>query len=166
VLTQRRILLLYRGVGSSFTTHVWGNNDAVVPGFDSKDFWQSPDIDVHTSFNIGLTDLEDGNQLLSITDSISGDAFPAAEAFVNIGGTKLFLAKAPAQYGPNAGPFYALLGDNKRPMAIINGQFVVTKYGKYVSQQWVGEKGGRKLTPSQAKAKTFLDRTRLSHDDE
>ena len=42
-----------------------------------------------------------------------------------------FIGVSPAQYGPNEGPFYALWGDNKRPMANLLVSISVNKEGVF-----------------------------------
>ena len=68
----------------SIKSHLYGNNDAVFPigtpmGGDGGPTW---DIDVHTSLRIATSEMENGNQLLSISGQVSGDRFPNAEAYV------------------------------------------------------------------------------------
>ena len=127
------------GIGNYFKTHLSGNDDAIVPGMDGtaiEDF-QSPDIDVHNSFYI--TEDKEKNTLM-ISGEMSGDGFPAAEAYVkDASGTGLFLATSPAQYGPNTGPFYALFGDNNRPMGNYGMKISVDNKGNFMGVQ-VGDK--------------------------
>jgi RHS repeat-associated protein len=120
------------GQGYIFRTHLSGNDDAVFPGLDGTSFenLQSPNIDLHSEFQIFTSEGSDGDQILTITGRMSGDGFPAAEAFVDIGGIKVFIGAAPAKFGPNIGPFAALFGDSNDRMANLFGQFHVDKEGK------------------------------------
>ena len=74
------------GKGDRFQTHLSGNDDAVIRGLDGTKLenLQSPDIDVHSYFSIvaGGKDGK-GNDLLTITGTLSGDGFHAAEDFVS-----------------------------------------------------------------------------------
>lgn len=120
-----------QSVGSSINTHLVGDNDAVIPGID----WGGPthDIDVHTGLSFLVAEGEQGNQILSITGSIKGDAFPSAEAFVrDNAGNSIFLGVSPAAYGPNYGPFIALAGNNKLPMIAVNISIVVNNKGVFI----------------------------------
>ncbi len=123
------------GKGDRFSTHLSGNDDAVIRGLDGTPLEniQSPDIDVHTSFSVvaGGTD-NNGNQFLTIQGSIGGDGFPAAEAFVSDAkGNKVFMGVGPAQYGPNEGPFAALWGDTNQHMANLQVTVAVDKNGVF-----------------------------------
>jgi len=138
------------GRSSTINTHLYGNDDAVIPGWEG---FPSPDIDVHSAFNISTSDLNNGTQLLSITGQLTGDQFPAAEAFVNIGGTKVFLGVSPARYDPQfAGPFGALFGDRKANMATLGAQIVVNMDG-----QVMGVMQGGKLTDVDTYNQQFTD---------
>lgn len=118
--------------GNKISTHLYGNNDAVFPGFPPKDGGPTWDIDVHSNFNIGVVAGENGNQLLNITGSIAGDAFPSAETFVtDAAGNSVFLNVSPAAYGPATGPFVGLAGNNKRPMMNINTSIQVNDKGMF-----------------------------------
>lgn len=120
------------GFGNIYT-HLSGNDDAVIRGLDGTAFEniQSPDIDVHSRFSISSGGNDGrGNEFLTISGSLTGDAFPAAEAFVaDKKGNKVFLGVAPAQYGPNSGPFGALFGNNERPMTKFTVTLSVNKKG-------------------------------------
>jgi RHS repeat-associated protein len=123
------------GKGDRFQTHLSGNDDAVIAGIDGTmlENMQSPDIDVHSSFSIvaGGKDGK-GNELLSITGSLSGDGFPAAEAFVSDAkGNKAFLGAGGAQYGPNVGPLLKLFGDGDKHMANLQITLAVNKDGVF-----------------------------------
>jgi RHS repeat-associated protein len=116
-------------------THLYGNNDAIFPAgtggspvpLDGGPTW---DIDVHTSLKIATSELDDGNQLLSITGQISGDRFPNAEAYVtDADGNQVWLGAFANQSGPDAGPFVTLAGDFNRPMMGINASIVTDKNG-------------------------------------
>jgi len=93
---------------------------------------QSPDIDVHYDMNVNVEKQSDGNQRLTISGTITGDGFPAAELFADIGGARVFMAAAPAQHGPNYGPFVALWGDSQKQMARFKNTFVLDKNDKFV----------------------------------
>jgi len=89
-------------------SHLYGNNDA-APG--------SSDIDVFSTLQVGVSEGVNGNQLLSITGGVSGDKFPAAEAFISDAkGNSLFLGVTPAGAGPVFGPYLLLPFANERPM--------------------------------------------------
>jgi RHS repeat-associated protein len=113
------------GQSAALQTHVWGRNSLV-------EF--SPDIDVRTNLSISVSkaDPNTGNQLLTITGTMSGDNFPASEAFVTDGnGTSVFLGVAPAQGGPLLGPFN-LIGDKQATAAQVGVQIVVDKNGNFI----------------------------------
>ena len=58
---------------------------------------------------------QDGMQLLTISGALSGDGFPASEAFVtDDSGNSVFIGVSQADYGPQAGPLFALLGNKAR----------------------------------------------------
>ncbi|WP_246628925.1 hypothetical protein [Algoriphagus marincola] len=113
-------------------SHLYGNNDAIFPigtpmGGDGGPTW---DIDVHTSLKIATSELDDGNQLLSISGQISGDRFPNAEAYVtDADGNQVWLGAFANQAGPDVGPFLTLAGDFNRPMMNINASIVTDKNG-------------------------------------
>jgi RHS repeat-associated protein len=123
------------GKGDRFITHLSGNDDAMIDGLDGTVFenLQSPAIDVHTTISIddGGKDVN-GNNILLISGNISGDGFPAAEAFVSDAkGNKAFLGVSPAQFGGTAGPFVHLWGDGNTPMASLQVTLAVDKNGVF-----------------------------------
>jgi RHS repeat-associated protein len=142
--------------GNKIDTHLYGNNDAVLPagpppGLTPPDGGPTWDIDVRTNLSIDVTDAGGGNQLMNITGTITGDAFPSAEAFVtDAAGNSVFLNVAPAAYGPNTGPFVALAGDNQRPMMNVNTSIMVNEKGIFT-----GVKQGDKIISIQEWNKKF-----------
>jgi hypothetical protein len=63
---------------------------------------------------------------------VRGDQFPTAEAFVSDAfGNSVFLGAAPAQAGPNEGPFLTLLGDAKKDMMKIGVSIEVDADGRF-----------------------------------
>ncbi|MCH7403858.1 RHS repeat-associated core domain-containing protein [Belliella kenyensis] len=118
-------------------SHLYGNNDAVFPvGFGGSmvpiDGGPTWDIDIHTSLRIATSDLDNGNQLLSISGQIAGDRFPDAEAYVtDAEGNSVWLGAFANQVGPDIGPFITLAGNNKRPMIDINVGIVTDKNGVF-----------------------------------
>jgi hypothetical protein len=120
----------FSGTGSAFGSHLYGNDDAIVEECSESFF--APDIDVITAFSVNVTPRPDGSQVLTIVGVMVGDQFPSAEAFVDIGGTKVFLGVAPAKYCESSGPFIALNnpGWAPKPMAILRGTFLVSKEGR------------------------------------
>jgi len=113
-------------------SHLYGNNDAIFPigtpmGGDGGPTW---DIDAHTSLKIATSELDDGNQLLSITGQISGDRFPNAEAYVtDAEGNQVWLGAFANQSGPDIGPFFTLAGDKNKSMINVNVGIVTDKNG-------------------------------------
>jgi len=138
-----------RDEGSSLNnirTHMYGNNDAIFPGgvppgnvipYDGGPTW---DIDVHTNLNVEVSDIDGGNQLLSITGQISGDTFPNAEAYVSdADGNSVFLGIFVTQSGPQVGPTMTLAGDKNNPMMNINMGIETDKNGIFTGVR-VGDK--------------------------
>ncbi|NAS12671.1 RHS repeat protein [Poritiphilus flavus] len=125
-------------------THMFGNNDAVFPAWpgtmvppDGGPTWA---IDVHTNLNVEVSDLDGGDQLLSICGQVSGDTFPNAEAFVSDAeGNSVWLGTFATQSGPNTGPFFTLAGDSNDPMININIGIVTNKDGIFKGVR-VGDK--------------------------
>ena len=110
----------------NINTHMFGNNDAVFPPgtlgnpapVDGGPTWA---IDVHTNLDISVSELEDGNQLLTISGQVSGDTFPNAEAFVSdADGNSVWLGTFATHRGPDWGPFVTLGGDFNDPMIDVN----------------------------------------------
>ena len=72
----------------------------------------TPDIDLHTTFTITLLP----GASISVVTTMTGDAFPNAEAFARLGdGSAVMLHHFETSAGTD-GPFYMLPGDNNRPM--------------------------------------------------
>ena len=128
------ILFLARKASRKVNTHLYGNNDAFLPPmlgspipFNGGFTW---DIDLHSDLSISVADGKDGNQILSITGSISGDAFPNSEAFVNDAtGNSLFLGVFSSKKGKFEGPTFQLAGNRKLPMIDINISIMVNSDG-------------------------------------
>jgi len=124
------------GRGPALNIHLYGNDRAVIPyvAETAAGRYQSPDIDVHASLTITTKDLRNGTHLLTIAGQMTGDQFPAAEAFVDIRGVRVFLGVAPARYNPELnGPFAALFGDRQAPMTPLFAQLIVNEYGEVMS---------------------------------
>ena len=123
------------GRGDRFSTHLSGNDDAVIRGLDGTPLenLQSPDIDVHSRFSVTTGGKDNnGNEFLTIQGTITGDGFPAAEAFVaDAEGNKVFMGVSPARYGPNVGPFAALWADRQEFMANLQVTVAVDKNGVF-----------------------------------
>ncbi len=133
--------------GNNLNTHMYGNNDAVFPAgafgpmniipYDGGPTW---DIDVHTNLDIDVSDIDGGNQLLSISGQISGDEFPNAEAYVSdANGNSVFLGVFVTQSGPQEGPTMTLFGDKNNPMMNINMGIETDKNGIFTGVR-VGDK--------------------------
>ncbi len=133
--------------GNNLNTHMYGNNDAVLPAgalgqgnvlpYDGGPTW---DIDVHTNLDINVSDLDGGNQLLSITGQISGDKFPDAEAYVSdANGNSVFLGIFATQAGEIIGPTWTLRDDKNEPMMNINMGILTDKNGIFTGVK-VGDK--------------------------
>jgi hypothetical protein len=121
---------------NNINTHMFGNNDAVLPAGVPPGSVIPPDggptwaIDVHTNLDVQVSDLDGGDQLLSISGQVSGDTFPNAEAFVaDAEGNSISLGIFATQSGPNRGPFFTLAGDSNDPMININIGIVTDKNG-------------------------------------
>jgi hypothetical protein len=94
---------------TSLGFHLSGNN-SLVPG--------SPDIDVKGTLGIGIAENKDGTSTAVVSGKIFGDKFPANETFLtDAGGASVFLGVSGAILGPNAGPAFALPGNNSRTMS-------------------------------------------------
>lgn len=126
--------------GNNINTHLSGNNDAFFPSLspgtlppDGGPTWA---IDLKSNLDVNVTDGENGNQILSITGAISGDAFPNAEAFVNdADGNSVFLNVFQTEYGKNDGPLIGLAGDNNRKMFNVNTNIIVNDKGIFTGVQ-------------------------------
>ena len=114
---------------NNISTHMYGNNDALIPG--GIDFGgPTHDIDLHTNLDVEVSDLENGNQLLSISGEISGDTFPNAEAIVSdADGNSIWLGSFATKSGPNKGPFITLAGDKNKSMVNINASIITNSKG-------------------------------------
>lgn len=122
--------------GSNIRTHLYGKNDAVFPAISPSvvppDGGPTWDIDLHTNLNIEVSDLDGGNQLLSITGQVRGDRFPNAEAFVSDSkGNSVFLGVFVTQSGPQTGPTWTLMGDANELMMNVNMGIVTDKDGVF-----------------------------------
>ena len=94
---------------STLNFSLFGNN-SLVPG--------SPDIDVKGRLGLGVFENADGTSTALISGEIFGDKFPSNETFVtDASGNAVFLGVSGAIFGPNAGPAFALPGDNNRSMS-------------------------------------------------
>mgnify|MGYP001817405351 FL=1 len=130
-----------RNEGSSpynIRTHMFGDNDALIPGID----WGGPthDIDLHTNLNVQVSDLDGGDQLLTISGKISGDTFPNAEAFVaDAQGNSVMLQAFMTANEPVFGPLLTLAGDKNVTMMEINVGIVTDKDGIFKGVR-VGDK--------------------------
>ena len=113
--------------GGSINTHLYGNNDAVFPYIDGGPTW---DIDLHSNLDISVTDGENGNQILSIVGTVSGDQFPNAEGFVtDTDGNSIFLGIFATESGPIKGPIITLAGDKNASMFDVNISIQVNQDG-------------------------------------
>jgi hypothetical protein len=120
--------------GGNIKTHLYGKNDAVFPPiapyFVQPDGGPTWDIDLHTNLNIEVSDIDGGNQLLSISGQIKGDRFPNAEAFVSDSkGNSVFLGVFVTQSGPQSGPTWTLMGDANKLMMSVNMGIITNKNG-------------------------------------
>ncbi|MHA6697862.1 hypothetical protein [Chryseobacterium sp. A321] len=99
--------------------HLSGSN-ALVP--------ISPDIDVKPSMTITTTALSDGNKMLNITGTVSGDGFPSNETYITgQNGVGVTLGNFNANAGSISGPTTSLRGDNSRPMSQFNQTIYLDK---------------------------------------
>ena len=95
---------------------------------------------MHTNLDIDVSDIDGGNQLLSISGQISGDEFPNAEAYVSdANGNSVFLGVFVTQSGPQEGPTMTLFGDKNNPMMNINMGIETDKNGIFTGVR-VGDK--------------------------
>ncbi|MEM6816999.1 MAG: RHS repeat-associated core domain-containing protein, partial [Bacteroidota bacterium] len=116
----------------NINTHLYGNNDALFIRTDGTPIDGGPswDIDVHSDLSIDVADGENGNQILSIVGSVSGDQFPNAEGFVNdADGNSIFLGAFVTESGSNNGPFVTLMGDKNKQMFNVNISIQVNQEG-------------------------------------
>ncbi|MEF9476881.1 hypothetical protein OWR28_03150 [Chryseobacterium sp. 1B4] len=92
--------------------HLSGNNDLVT---------LSPDIDVKPSMTITTTSLSNGNKMLHIKGTVSGDHFPANETYITgQNGQGVSLGNSGPLGGKIKEPTASLPGDNNRPMSQFN----------------------------------------------
>jgi len=112
-----------------FNFHSYGDNDAIIPFMDGVGFGYSPtwDIDMKGDLNISKSAGKDGNTLITISGTVTGDAFPSSELYISQedGTNGVFLGVSPAQFNEHAGPYFALAGNNSRPMMSINPTTIV-----------------------------------------
>ena len=102
--------------------HLFGNNDAFPPFTD----WNlSNDIDLHPYFWHSFEPLEEG-AAMTTTGSVTGDQFPAAEAFM-IDSQNNAVMLGVFAVTPDASPFTHLPGNNTRPMIQTNVTTIVKK---------------------------------------
>lgn len=123
-------------------THMYGNNDVLFLGPQGQPIDGGPswDIDIHTNLDISVSELEDGNQLLSISGRVGGDTFPNAEAFVSDAqGNSIWLGAFLTADEPTLGPFFTLAGDRDRTMMNLNIGIVTDKDGIFTGVR-VGNK--------------------------
>jgi len=116
-------------------THLFGNDDAIIPGADGtmvEDF-QSPDIDLKTDLSISVGEADnDGNQILTISGTLTGDGFPSAESFVTDSkGNSVFVGVSTADFGQISGPFFALWGDTERKSQSVSVSIQVNSNGVF-----------------------------------
>jgi hypothetical protein len=105
-------------------SHLYGNNDAATEA--------SSDIDVFSALKVGVSAGKNESQILTLSGQLSGDKFPAAEAFVkDAQGNSVFLGASPAGAGAVIGPYGLLPGENKRPMMNVNISISVNKDGVF-----------------------------------
>jgi RHS repeat-associated protein len=116
----------YSEKANPLAAHLYGNNDAVP-------FELASDIDVHANLNISVSQGKDGNEILTLSGNITGDRFPAAEAFVkDAQGNAVFLGVSKPGAGPTIGPYKMLPGDPQRPMFKVNVSIIVNAKGQFV----------------------------------
>lgn len=98
------------GGNDSLGYHMYGNDDAVP---------FSPDIDLHTALRFSYEDQGNGVVNMTVTGSITGDHFPAAEAFVRdrSGNSVMLGVFAPTA---SSGPVLSLPGNGTLPMIDVN----------------------------------------------
>ena len=115
----------------SLAYHTYGN-DRAIPG--------SSDIDLHSNFKWNYQEQKDGSVNLTISGTVTGDQFPASEAFIRDSkGNGVFLGVFATP--PGSGPATSLPGNHQLPMInanvtvqVRNGVFTgVIENGKVVS---------------------------------
>ncbi|RMG01544.1 MAG: RHS repeat-associated core domain-containing protein, partial [Acidobacteria bacterium] len=99
------------GGNDSLGYHMYGNNDAIP--------LVSPDIDLHVQFRFNYVDQGDGVVDMRVTGVVTGDQFPAAEAFIrDFSGNSVMLGVfAPTV---SSGPVMSLPGNGTLPMIDVN----------------------------------------------
>lgn len=99
------------GGSSSLSYHMYGNDDA-VPII-------SPNIDLHPDFHFAYADQGNGIVNMTVTGTVTGDQFPAAESFIrDANGNSVMLGIfAPST---NSGPTTSLPLDRSSPMINVN----------------------------------------------
>jgi RHS repeat-associated protein len=100
-----------QGGNDSLGYHMYGNDDA-VPIISS-------DIDLHPQFRFNYDDQGNGIVNMTVTGAVTGDQFPAAEAFIrDTSGNSVMLGIfAPAA---SSGPVTSLPGNGTLPMINVN----------------------------------------------
>lgn len=99
------------GGNDSLGYHLYGNDDAIPI--------VSSDIDLRPEFRFNYADQGNGVVNMTVTGQVTGDQFPAAEAFIrDTNGNAVVLGVfAPAA---SSGPVTSLPGNNTRPMIDVN----------------------------------------------
>lgn len=99
------------GLNDSVNFHIYGNDDAIP--------LVSSDIDLHTGLGFSYVDQGNGIVDMTVTGAITGDQFPAAEAFIrdNNGNSVMLGVFAPTA---SSGPVLSLPFDGTLPMIDVN----------------------------------------------
>ncbi|MCC7307410.1 MAG: hypothetical protein IT173_07580 [Acidobacteria bacterium] len=105
---------------------MWGNDDAVV---DSEYFNPAWDIDMHPTWRTTYNERAGGSVEMNIAGGVTGDGFPAAEAFVTDGsGNGVMLGVYPVPPDGNGPePERRLAGNGNNPMINFNLTILVSK---------------------------------------
>lgn len=124
--------------GNMLSMKATAGNDAVIPFLDTDiTDYVSGSINHNAALTIGVSNGKNGNQILNISGTLTGDSFPAGEAFVtDAKGNSVFLGVSPLPSGiagnpvsEGSAPYLLLTGDNNRQMASVNVSILVDKKG-------------------------------------
>ncbi|MGE3467243.1 MAG: RHS repeat-associated core domain-containing protein [Pyrinomonadaceae bacterium] len=108
--------------------HLAGKDRAIIPGTNRS---PAADIDVHTELKIATSQIDSTKINLSISGQVSGDRFPAAEAFVtDAAGNSVFLGVfAPRS---SARPETSLPGNGTVRMIAVDVNIVTNREGVFL----------------------------------
>jgi RHS repeat-associated protein len=124
--------------GNTLAMSSQAGNHAAIPFFDTKiGTWTNEDIDNNAKLHFAIFNGEKGNQILRISGEITGDHFPAGEAFAtDAKGNSVFLGASdagPWSHNSTFAPYFGLAGHGDQVMSVVNVSINVNKDGTFNS---------------------------------